>query len=168
MKVYFTKYLPVEGEIESNYDQLYKAIDPNRIFEYQGKRIKWELNGKITPVKLFLCSRDIQVGDTVIALDGKPIVPQSESDLAISKAEIHYKVIGEVSSEALTWVKDGDEFDEENLTVRTESEWGGSELHHNNPAATSLESELKCYRALAGGSGTVTVAIKCPHCKHFH
>jgi hypothetical protein len=59
-------------------------------------------------VKLFLCSRDIQVGDEVKILN--------ESWEGIYKAgmdtEYMFKVIGEVSPEAV-WVKEGMEFEED-------------------------------------------------------
>lgn len=74
-------------------------------------------------VKLFLCSRDIQVVDKVFCLDvhyNNPLHPpekyidpwriRGEGDTC--KACI--KVIGEISPEAV-WVKEGDEFDEDQV-----------------------------------------------------
>jgi len=125
MKQYFAKYLPVEGEIK------------------EGDKILW--NGKITTaidtvysnltkkVKLFLCSRSIQVGDEVYPTkymfeagsivggfkeDSNTIFYFKGKDPKILK-NLHStgnwgKVIGEISKEAI-WVKEGDEFDEEEI-----------------------------------------------------
>ncbi len=64
LKLYFTKYLPVKGEIKDG--ELGLSIN-NAIYTHQehlGSNY-----GK--PVRLFLCSRDIQVGDEVICVANK-------------------------------------------------------------------------------------------------
>lgn len=140
-KPYFTKYLPVEGEIfkgdyfyDKDWDNVYKSVSPSRTSTY----IVDSKNGfheriMCKKVKLFLCSRDIQVGNEVIYL------PSGEKRKVLSKEEVesltgkgkgnwcefkvakderfHIKVIGEVSSEA-TWVKEGMEFDETQVKIR--------------------------------------------------
>ena len=71
MKKYFTKYLPVEGEIQQ--DNFFLTPDgrisqckdvleslPQTIVNYNGESWKED---ELKRVKLFLCSRDIQVGD---------------------------------------------------------------------------------------------------------
>lgn len=118
MKKYFAHYLPVEGKVEAGdycIDNLTKEVfKMGKGINTMPKNLQDKLRENATKVKLFLCSRDIQVGDKCIALDGLYIVPQSESDLAISKEEGHFKVIGEISPDA-TWVKEGDEFDEDEI-----------------------------------------------------
>jgi hypothetical protein len=123
---YFTKYLPVEGEI--------KKGDSYQCFE-DGERIIIQADYPVssvecTKVKLFLCSKDIQVGDKVqrffenrlcnpvevlqdfgdkIQLDGGSFTPITDSK------EHFFKVIGEISPDALGYVTEGDEFEEEQV-----------------------------------------------------
>lgn len=160
MKQYFAKYLPVEGEIKKGtryrigkslglgaYGEGYigtAAIDftPNAQRDQQANI-----------VKLFLCSRDIQVGDEVYAepqaidnyskglrlqvndildhvylddLSKKvykiPILeyisnPSHPQTVGMTREWVMgnlWKVIGEISPEA-TWIKEGDEFDENEI-----------------------------------------------------
>jgi len=118
-KSYFAKYLPVEGEIKEG--EL--VTDNHGIFPYHKGNPCQGVFGNFKKVKLFLCSRDIQVGDKVVYeahLDfGVQLVTNIEDDeVAVlskgSKTHAHnlLKVIGEISPEA-TWVKEGDEFDED-------------------------------------------------------
>jgi hypothetical protein len=130
---YFAKYLPVEREIKEGY-----CIDTknNKIVYYNGdygeKRPDY-----LKPTKLFLCSRDIQVGDKVWAEDtskhnlklndfgivlslefgGIKVRPQtlSQEYIRYGKDEV-IKVIGEISSKAI-WVKENDEFDENEIKI---------------------------------------------------
>lgn len=96
-KPYFAKYLPVKGEIKA---------------------------------KLFLCSRDIQVGDKYFHDDFYPYPVGDIADTNTKVMNAHmmvsnegedyegdwsYKVVGEISPEA-TWVKEGDEFDEDEVS----------------------------------------------------
>lgn len=113
MKTYFAKYLPVEGEIKQGVKAVFsptggKLSTDKPLPEWVIKSSN-EKGFKLG--KLFLCSRDIQVGDEIIyeitnakfKWDGN--TPQRPED---------FKVIGEISPEA-TWVKEGDEFEEEQL-----------------------------------------------------
>lgn len=139
-KKYFTKYIPVEGEIEKN-----EPFDP--IVGIYGKKMK-----------LFLCSRDIQVGDKVILEDHpdfgeKIILAINEGVVDLSnggKTHNHnlIKIIGEISSEA-TWVTDGLEFDESQIKMGYLNSYG--EFHENH------FEEGK----------SIMVQIKGP-CGHFH
>jgi len=87
MKKYFTKYLLKEGLDDKG------------------------------PYNLFLCSRDIQAGDEVQSklgtLDGK-VEHKFQLEEAL-KEDVWFKVIGEISPEAI-WVKEGDEFDEDEIS----------------------------------------------------
>ncbi len=63
MKTYFCKFLPVEGEIKEDDRYRVKGTDKVLIANKHFKEIDQSLLEK---VKLFLCSRDIQVGDKVL------------------------------------------------------------------------------------------------------
>lgn len=128
MKPYFTKYLPVEGEIKEGQTGISINNATYTHFNHLGKNY-----GK--PAKLFLCSRDIQVGDNVFYKEeqtkfekidhdeGYPewVFSNSQTYHAPTNGKIWdkeippFKVIGEISPEALTYVKKGDEFDEESI-----------------------------------------------------
>lgn len=68
---YFYKYLPVEGEIKDTEKYIYLGYPvDNVVFTYtkdsSGPPLPFELATlKRQKVKLFLCSTDIQVGDTI-------------------------------------------------------------------------------------------------------
>lgn len=124
---YFAKYLPVEGEIKVGEIGLFLG----QVEEITGlMKHSAESNDKlIQKVKLFLCSRDIQVGDKVRTTKDNinffnDIVTEKrdngyftdEEDPTGSSGLFYYphqifKVTGEISPEAV-WVKEGDEFDE--------------------------------------------------------
>jgi hypothetical protein len=110
MKAYFTKYRPVEGRVEKG-DKYYHPDDPTNVLERKGDLTSPNLQ----KVKLFLCSRDIQIGD-------KAYSPHSDFTTVIEDAyqlndrpSEWFKVMGEISPEALTFVKEGDEFDENEI-----------------------------------------------------
>lgn len=115
MKQFFTKYLPVSGEIKNG------EIYLNRFGQVRYKKYRIPGNEKKDrEVKLFLCSRDIKVGDKVF-YDGtdemfKNTYPENvvakvknEEHKNYLKDKFYVKLIGEVSPEAI-WVKEGDEF----------------------------------------------------------
>lgn len=155
--MYFTKYLPVEGEIKKG-DKLIDNRMPNigiveALTDNEGKRL-YE-NGSVK-YKLFLCSRDIQVDDKVMCnyVGGKErewtVVAKADK----SRSNIHikaalqlkaYKVIGEISSDA-TWVKEGDEFEEEQ----------------------QIKISKRYYTSITDKTGYVEVEINCPTCNTFH
>jgi hypothetical protein len=140
---YFAKYLPVEGEIKEgdlHLNKLTGTIEPasknvaanwSNNFSYNdGTRF---LRDDYKKVKLFLCSRDIQVGDKVkfqlvpnktpwkeleveevygfFGIDKTAILKDGDFKIHTTPDNFCFKVIGEISPEA-TWVKEGDEFDD--------------------------------------------------------
>jgi hypothetical protein len=152
MKKYFAKYLPIEGEIQDRLRALYAPSHK----EYKA------------PVTLFLCSRDIQVGDKVTYMDNYhgvvEITNEPKALYQITTPEgIHYiykkdsvwvfKVIGEISS-AARWIKEGDEFDEYQLLYKDED--GG------------LWEDLSGLGE-SGYAGSITnvCRVKCPTCGSF-
>lgn len=118
-KPYFAKYLPVEGEIKEGDWVLSSHKDPNLgpwLYHLIGKEweeyeedCKWYPGKK---AKLFLCSRDIQVGDKVQWCYGTMnFIEEQRTFLEEVDA---FKVIGEISPKAI-WVKEGDEFEEDQI-----------------------------------------------------
>lgn len=114
MKQYFAKYLPVEGKLKegelgwSINNALYTHYD--HLGENYGK-----------PIKLFLCSREIQIGDTLRFIeDNTDLLTSTEKELKqhqlLIKLDKGVKVVGEISSEA-TWVKQGNEFEHDELCL---------------------------------------------------
>lgn len=115
---YFTKYIPVEEEIKEGdwfideYKNIYKCIKKDNGHTWSSgysRSINIALSKK---VKLFLCSRDIQVGDTVRDKTGKEFIFTKDVAKFPKCYDLVYKVIGEVSPEAMIFVKEGMEFDE--------------------------------------------------------
>src|ERR1044072_816929 len=121
MKKYFAKYLPVEGEPKKG-----DWVNSNGYINGEFKTIQLDRDlypeeiGKFKKVKLFLCSRDVQVG--VKAYNIKNVEfgerevttfqnSQDKSTVGWSNVGVDinelFKPIGQVSSGA-KWVKDGD------------------------------------------------------------
>lgn len=133
---YFTKYLPVEGEINEGdkfLDHTDNLIKDAHIPEiYNNPHVPYFDGYK--KVKLLLCSRDIQKTDKEIYVhkpDGSEstkvelidIISDKENTSVMFKwsdqtpgtlIQNTFKEIGEISPEA-TWVKEGDEFDEDEV-----------------------------------------------------
>jgi hypothetical protein len=123
---YFAKYLSVEGEIKKGDKIQYHGIDgsfrPNIIEVKNEEHARYAEDRLWKKVKLFLCSRDVQVGDKFDQLpygNGKAyeckeilgtFLKDDEGKNRV--AQFCYKVIGEISPDA-TWVKEGDEFDKD-------------------------------------------------------
>lgn len=189
MKTYFAKYLPVKGEIKEGDWVIHPDGKVRKCIEIiKGDK---DFNDFITmtdntgcyrdkskKVKLFLCSRNIQVGDKVKSFNYPEQEEREVVNLRTSKklvgAENHseiyhlvdiqypneintaavsnfFKVIGEISPEA-TWVKEGDRFD------KTEIKWTpwGKEFDWE---VLNSNGELPYPNA--------TISIKGP-CGHFH
>lgn len=138
---YFAKYLPIEGEMKKG-DKFVRSKDdictfikwlPEESSEAYPKvsliQNSWaEEEGvhkyfgqNIKPHKLFLCSKDIQVGHNVW-FEGQEY--KNASRALVESAPLDtFKVIGEISSMA-TWVKEGDKFNESQLSKETWYEYG--------------------------------------------
>jgi hypothetical protein len=163
MKQLFTKYFKVEGELHEG--DLFLRDDKPSIHKFLGMDTKMKNHvwlrviegykneaGKeymahivnimnVPKIKMYLCSRDIQAGDTVFfrlasgavekqlkcvevfeddRIDGSKaitvVLEDGEYKVHTTPDETNqcYKVIGEVSQNAL-WVKPGDEFNLEDL-----------------------------------------------------
>lgn len=137
---YFTKYLPVEGEIKEGDRFLSAWRKEHKFFWYPradsitDTHYIWEgtpylKSDVLSRVKLFLCSRDIQVGDdfTQKGIDiSMPTVRMTctmvDKEWVQDDEEHHYvpatvyKIIGEISPE-VTWVTEGSKFEEGDIEI---------------------------------------------------
>lgn len=106
-------------------------------------------------IELSLCSMDVQVGDKAIdKTDFTSVIINKEYwsfVQYIGKEEDFFKVIGQISPEA-TWVKEGDEFDLDDLLA----------LEH-----PSLSVRKPITHIRAKFIGTAEIYVKGP-CGHFH
>lgn len=128
---YFAKYLPVEGEPQGCDCMICDAEMP---LEQNCRRIR--------RMKLFLCSRDIQVGEEfkfknfpekltrVTANEDIRfwIAANVSTGKRLFIIEQCYKIIGPISPEA-AWVKEGDEFEEGQI----EAGWTTSINNYTEP-----------------------------------
>ncbi len=165
MKLYFTKYLPVEGDIKigdtffTRHFRLGECVS-----EEQSVGLK-EKDAKLA--KLFLCSRDIQVGDKLTGWSNKTYHIAIEEDIELFKnagvTDDIFKVIGEISPDAI-WVKEGDEFEEEDLQ--------GILYRLNHPDESiygSIDQLLLLHKTITHPERyTPRVEIKCSQCNTFH
>lgn len=126
MKTFFAKYLPVEGELNKGDISFWDDSEgflSEKFFTVTESVLAHAYAMRWKKYKLFLCSRDIQVGDTYHYSITEIDVCDSEIRLEQIKEQekLHgqkrFKVIGVVSSDALSYVKDGDEFDAEQLLI---------------------------------------------------
>lgn len=141
MKSYFAKYLPVEGvpqlgDIYLTNRPNYKA-GPHLCAGNDGK-IVWFQDGapNVTiytklefakKVELFLCSRDIQVGDRYYNTDysiyriaksfgnTSPSIVYFDDSTVFDYRKDCIKVIGEFSNESKCFIKEHQEFDKDNI-----------------------------------------------------
>jgi nitrogen regulatory protein PII-like uncharacterized protein len=164
MKKYFTKYLPVEGKIDENEIKDTWLITPkglatfelrvhkdintltNKIRVHNGKTYVDFLDTEVKLAKLFLCSRDIQVGDKYF--EHTQVKPDRYEEFVAQEddsIENSFKIIGEISPDAI-WVTEGMEFDEDEVKE--------SYIITNDKRSSSYN--LHWYR------------IKCPTCKTYH
>lgn len=164
-KAYFIQLLPATGKIQERLKALYAPSHK----EYKA------------PIKLFLCSRDVKVGDTCFYVD---VMGQEKEctfkEIALFEGDTEwwfdfgtkdmssyhpgydknrkppYKVIGEISPQA-SWVTEGMEFDLNQLAFYLSS------VHTEQSYNIDLEGFLK-----STFKGKKYIKIKCPHCGTFH
>jgi hypothetical protein len=126
---YFIKAIPVEGEINAGDKcidlQSQEIFKMGTAFRNLPDNLKAKLREGAQKVKLFLCSRDIQVGDSIIDDQGTQGVVEEKLMTGLYRCRFGkefyselahvYKVIGEISPDALSYVKEGDEIGEKNV-----------------------------------------------------
>ena len=156
-KVYFCKYLPTSGEIREGdfYFQTYQAGQIGRANKEDYLNATYK---ELQKVKPFLCSREIGVGDKLTGWSNRTTHIAVEEDIELFKeCGIHshvFKVIGEISPHAM-WVREGDEFTEEEVKIwKTPRKIAGG-LLTGKP------------RTITEGSVSY-IEIKCSQCQQFH
>lgn len=134
-KPYIVKWLPVSGEVEEG--DRYMLTSPDIIHTCfktpEGTLSTFLFTSKPKKVKLFLCSRDIKVGDkffrryansttehtsemVCIAIGDGVFYSEGINDTIQSENYLSYKVIGEIPS-SCKWVKEDDEYSEEEVAI---------------------------------------------------
>lgn len=116
-KRYFVKFLPVEGKIEIGDRVIDAKIAPKDGLIFQGgdnflndmgdtvTLPQWQTRFNFQKLKLFLCSKDVKIGDIVYdPHNNKYYIYHLNMD-----SEYLFTVIGKISKDAI-WVKEGDEF----------------------------------------------------------
>lgn len=135
---YFAKYCPVKGKGKIKEGDL--VMEPNGVvYRVGGLGMDtgftllnhldgsfYDMSDLFTKVKLFLCSRNIKVGDNVfnpktnqyedVVSFNPEIGCISYNSTTLNEVEISksFKIIGEISPDN-TWVKENDQFDEEDV-----------------------------------------------------
>lgn len=167
---YFAKYLPVEGKIKNGDRVIDYEIAPDMILDYiEGDKFmndiseevtlpKWKTRFNFQKVKLFLCSRDIQVVDEAWFKDLNGEYQKETCNYIENYTNDCFKVIGEISPEAI-WVKEGNEFDEDEV----QEFWGQAETHQ--PMIKRLDKRFD--EKLLKQNCPIVFKIKGP-CGHFH
>lgn len=161
MKPYFVKYLPVEGEIKEG-DSWMNPVT-NVYWEAATKEDIDKINSlgrECKKTKLFLCSRDIQVGDKVTN-NQDAIIPWNEDmqilfETGVLLKDGLFKIVGEISPEAV-WVKEGDEFISEGVNCEV------FPLHNHKE-----DGSILYVNQYDEPVETPIYLIKCPTCKKFH
>ncbi len=165
MKKYFAKYLPVEGEIkdDDHFEEeditgkkyILKNLGPLSLLPHDHLKRRQK-------VKLFLCSKDIEVGDIVKEqlLNGEleDFTIHTLNDIDLDK---QFKVIGEITSDAI-WVKEGDEFIAEGVECEV------FPIHTHNFDEEGPNSTIIYTDKEGNIVETPIFLIKCPTCKRFH
>ena len=164
MKKYFTKYLPVEGEIKDKvlwngmiHDVYGESLTPNVtvVLRKIGTNREEVYLSDCKPVKLFLCTSEIEFNDTLFHADGTPITQEEKNkygrnEILVWRSAGCYKVVGEVSPEAV-WVLDKFDFTEDQI----------------KPIYWADTVSLKPPYTVTPGKIHI-IKILCPTCKTFH
>lgn len=119
MKKYFTNYISTGKEIEN--DSWVKSPNDGVVWQLNGTKeaVIFAVESMQIPVKLCLCSTDIQVGDNVQNNQGAIIPWTNEMEKLFIQGSLLkdglFKVIGEISPDTLGYVKEGMELNEEDV-----------------------------------------------------
>lgn len=169
---YFTKYLKVEGKATVNGCN---QCEIGEVIKIREDNYRYLGNNEFEKVKLFLCTRDIQVGDEIVCDEdiSKKAVVESLTSSGLIRLRVNkefytevqnscFKVIGELSKDAI-WITEGMEFEEEDINRQFYDDSGSSEscwfnynkLHTEEDWAETPEDWKR-------------IQIKCPTCKTFH
>jgi len=164
------KFLPVEDDIIRQGDRWCYAKDGNVIYEFDD--LQTAVEGAKTKVKPFAVTTDIEVGDEAIRdktyIKAEVVEINKDAEIiSISQGEGVYgdelkcwfKVLGEISPDAVKFVKDGEKIDvEPELVTKPNTEW---------KEAGSLERVLVQRGKLEYPHKTI-YKVKCDKCKTYH
>jgi hypothetical protein len=191
-KPYFAKYLPVDSDVQQGdlarikrhtiieHPTLGPSLlteEDELIFLHKNEEEYWFCvkkhhgtgtsgiglsRGEFNKVRPFLCSRDIQVGDTFNHIGYHESRATTISDGLVYNGTAHrfkvencWKVIGEISPEA-KWVKEGDEYDYGEVRINYSCEKGNEcDLYFGEQLCSAPHKLLD------------PIKIKGP-CGHFH
>ncbi len=160
--MYFTKYLPVEGDVE--FGDKYKLLGNRYDVFTSSEQNPGQGKGVLEKVKqqLFLCSEDIAIGDVAMeqlvngTYDSFPIDTPNDIYADMIAKHTQFKVIGPVSCSA-GWVKEGDEFREDQIIRH--------HICYDSPG--NMGYCFHCQRSKGCDSEDYDYQIKGP-CGHFH
>jgi len=152
---YFARFLPVLGEIKEGD----KALNPSnkKVVKVNVACLKHLVDDKWKKVKLFLCSRDIQIGDEYYNSIGYKVDHTWDEEAIQDFKDFPdniFKVIGEISEDAI-WVKEGDEFDEYKSLFRDED----GNIWKDKYGAGKMGYPGELFEICR---------VRCPTCKQFH
>lgn len=182
MKKYQAKFLPVEGDIEIGDYYMWRGFptkDEWTITRFTGANpFPVEADKDHKKVKLFICSKDIRIGDKFNSANGTGFIAiRVESDKIYSKGGLYsdveevahdktycHKVIG-VKSDDADWVKNGDEFDKGEIAYRWSEEDQPDTFVYIHEWVDFLKE--KGYEKIPDYLKCSEVSIQCPHCKTF-
>jgi hypothetical protein len=165
MKKYFAKYIPVDKPYKDGDLIQREWYPPTRGFERVITIYKTGMQSlSEKKVELFLCSLDIQPGDTFIDNVGRVWKDAEECDVKVaielnetkSDYGICYKIIGQISKDAI-WVKEGDEFNEDEVSRH--------HICYDSPG--NIGYCFHCRRSKGCDSEDYDYVIKGP-CGHWH
>lgn len=188
MSKYFAKYLPVEGDVRSikfiqYQDKIWGKHNissnfPDKLFiiPIGGEGIGTSaFISECKGVEMFLCSRDIKVGDKVINPDTlieeeltQEIWDYFHATQSMWKSQPYFKVVGKISPDALPYVKECQEFDEDQIMgVWYEPYDGDDYIPIKDFADFVRKQNLKRREGYKIKTKDCLYAIKGP-CGHFH
>lgn len=155
MSSYTTKWLPVEGEIKKE-DYYFFKNEPSNILQRTTSRDLTLLQNNLQKVKLFLISYDIKIGDLAFVPNEEEAGTVSDGeDLKYWKSKNSYKMIGEISPDALSYVKANEKYNKEDLCSFLAAGFGSGTQKHVLPFEEK-EGQNKLYVGVLGP------------CGHFH
>lgn len=186
-KTYFAKYLPVDGEIKegdivmgTNGVSVIWGVKSKHGLQYYGWDESIQYMKSPRKVKMFICSRNIKEGDEIYLSKINEyhkfkyetehrITCQSINGIHDEDFDVQdrFKIIGEISPEAI-WVKEGDEFDEEQIGILYN--FVGEDIDEQLFTTEDFWKKVKQWYKGKKVPSYVNppISIKCPTCGHFH
>lgn len=206
MSKYFAKFLPVEGEPKEigDYYEIEKGSvgvileKTSKPFRFRTRGLTGYFKDKEAPdnilsqkkMKLFLCSKDIEVGDEIYLPN---FLMEMYSDESFDKVEVTsinektevyhfqvkssfggmlhsgvykydnpYKIVGEISTEVI-WIKEYDKFGQEDIKRQFYDDSGSSDSEWFDYCPLHTEEDWN-----ETPIDQKRIQIKCSQCQNFH